>query len=288
MASGATFDLGGFSDNVGIDSRGGQRDQHCRGHGHADDERKYEHHLLGRDVRRQRSRGLTKAGTGTLTWSGANTYTGVTRSTPGTPRSPADSASWALRSGRACWPTSLTFGGGALQGLPILRSILNRGVTLTGAGTFDVNSGVTVSYDGVIAGASTLTKSGTGTLVSSGANTYTGVTTISAGVLRIQSNAALGGTGTGSTVATGAVMEIDGSGSALSRSRSPLSGTGISSGGAIRNLANDNTGPRGVDARHGRGAHQQRCRHADPLGRRHRRRAHSDHGRRGQHQARAA
>ena len=50
----------------------------------------------------------------------------------------------------------------------------NRGVALTGNGTFSTNTSVTLTYAGVIAGAGTLTKTGTGTLVLSGANTYTG------------------------------------------------------------------------------------------------------------------
>ena len=59
----------------------------------------------------------------------------------------------------------------------------------------NVDPSMTLTYGGVIAGASTITKSGTGTLILSGANTHTGTTAVSAGVMRIQSNAALGGTG---------------------------------------------------------------------------------------------
>ena len=54
------------------------------------------------------------------------------------------------------------------------------GLTLTGAG-----GGTLASVIGT--GSGTLTKSGTGKWALSGANTYSGLTTISAGVLNIQS-----------------------------------------------------------------------------------------------------
>src|SRR5260370_8750000 len=72
------------------------------------------------------------------------------------------------------------------------------------------------NYGGVIAdnslgtGTVALTKVGTGTLTLSGANTYTGLTTVSTGILNIQNGSALGGTGTGTTVSTGATLQLQG------------------------------------------------------------------------------
>ena len=94
---------------------------------------------------------------------------------------------------------------------------------------------------GIVTGASTLTKTGLGTLVLSGANTYAGVTTLTTGVLRVQSNAALGATAAGTTIATGTALEIDGSGLAIAEPLTSVIGTGVSNAGALRNLANDNT-----------------------------------------------
>ncbi len=52
----------------------------------------------------------------------------------------------------------------------------------------------------ITTGTGTLTKDGAGTLDAfSGANTYTGATTVSAGVLDIQNNTALGTTASGTT-----------------------------------------------------------------------------------------
>jgi fibronectin-binding autotransporter adhesin len=83
---------------------------------------------------------------------------------------------------------------------------------LTGAGSITKNTSsdtatLAVSsgnFSGVIAqnllnatGTVALTKNGAGTLILSGANTYGGLTTVNAGILRISSNDALGAIGTG-------------------------------------------------------------------------------------------
>ena len=60
-------------------------------------------------------------------------------------------------------------------------------------------------------------------------------------MLRIQNASALGTTAGGLSVATGAEVDIDGSGLVIAEPITSLIGTGVSSAGAIRNLANDNT-----------------------------------------------
>ena len=108
-----------------------------------------------------------------------------------------------------------------------------RTITVTDAAS-------TLTLSGVTSGAGGLTKAGAGTLTLSAANTYTGVTTVSAGVLDARTNTALGTVAGATTVASGAALQVDGTGLLIAEPVT-LNGTGIASGGALRNLANNNT-----------------------------------------------
>src|SRR5439155_347307 len=182
--------------------------------------------------------GLTKSGSGTVTLSAANTYTGVTTINVGTIAIAADAGLGA--SPGAPTAGKLSFGGGTLRTTASFTLAANRGIALTGAGTISTDPGTTLTYGGIISGASTLTKAGTGTLIVSGVNTYTGTTTVSAGVLDVQNNTALGATAGATTVAGGAALQLDGSGLVVAEPVT-LNATGIAGGGALRQLANTNT-----------------------------------------------
>ena len=93
---------------------------------------------------------LAKSGTGTVTLSRANTYSGGTTVSAG----------------------SLIGTTTSLQG----NIVDNAKVTF--------NQATNGTYAGVLSGTGNLTKSGTGTVILSGANTYTGGTTVSAGILQ--------------------------------------------------------------------------------------------------------
>lgn len=93
---------------------------------------------------------------------------------------------------------------------------------------------------GTIVGSGDLTKVGAGTLTISGANSYSGLTTISAGVVNIQSGSALGSASFGTTVAAGAALELQGN-IAVGAEALSLSGTGVSGNGALRNISDANT-----------------------------------------------
>ncbi len=99
------------------------------------------------------------------------------------------------------------------------------------------------AYNGVISnGTATsviITKNGTGTLILSGDNSYTGLTTISAGTLKLGatgsgSNSPLGTVVGATSVTSGAALDLNGFTLATAEPLT-LNGTGISSGGALTN-----------------------------------------------------
>jgi len=128
---------------------------------------------------------LTKVGTGTLTLSGASTYSGGTVLSEGTL---GLGSSNALGTGtlQAANGTGLTLA----NGVDIANAIELTG-NASGAVSLGVGSGeATVS--GIIRGSAGVLKVDPGTLVLTGANTYSGGTTISGGTIAIASDAALG------------------------------------------------------------------------------------------------
>jgi autotransporter-associated beta strand protein len=105
----------------------------------------------------------------------------------------------------------------------------NRGFTLSGSGTtLSVNSGTTLTYNGIVTGGASLTKDGTGTLSLGGANTHTTNTNVSAGTLTITNASALG-PGASTTVSSGATLDINNvavGSESISLLGSTLTGTG--------------------------------------------------------------
>jgi len=101
-----------------------------------------------------------------------------------------------------------------------------------------VGSSATISSR--ITGTNGLNKSNAGSLILSGNNTYTGATTINAGVLNLQSSTGLGATSSGTTVSSGGALELQG-GLTVTGESLALNGTGISSNGALRNISGSNT-----------------------------------------------
>lgn len=191
-------------------------------------------------------RPIEKIGTGTLTLSGANTYTGATTVTAGTLN---------VQNGAAIADNSeVTVASGATFGLlsneavgfvtgPGAISLGTSTLTLNGDG--DGTSGENFSYAGIISGTGGLTKAGDDRQILSGASTYDGTTSVNAGVLTIQNGTALGSTTGGTVVAPGAALEVQGG--ITSAENLAISGTGIANGGALRNVSGDNTMSGSID-----------------------------------------
>jgi fibronectin-binding autotransporter adhesin len=101
------------------------------------------------------------------------------------------------------------------------------GLTLGGA-----SGGSIASIIGTTSG--TLTKVDAGTWTLSRANTYTGLTTISAGTLKLGNAAALGTNAAGTIVSSGGALDMNGINYSTAEALT-LNGTGVSGGGALMN-----------------------------------------------------
>jgi fibronectin-binding autotransporter adhesin len=179
---------------------------------------------------------LTKNGAGTWTLSGANTYTGATTINGGILTISADN-NLGTAPGSAT-AGQLALNGGTLQTAANMTLNSNRGIALgASGGTLDVNSGTTLTYGGIIAGSSALTKADTGTLVLSGANTYTGATKINAGTLQLGANNVLSNS-TAVTVASGATLNLNN----FTDTIGSLAGSGVVTlGSGTLTVGSDNT-----------------------------------------------
>ncbi len=102
------------------------------------------------------------------------------------------------------------------------------------------NSTEALTISGRIDGVGGINKEGLGTLILSGSNTYGGTTKINTGVINARTNTALGTIAAGTEVVGGAALELQNSIS-ISYEALTLRGYGVSGGGALRNVGNNNT-----------------------------------------------
>jgi fibronectin-binding autotransporter adhesin len=127
---------------------------------------------------------LTKAGAGTLTLNGNNSYTGGTTINAGTV---------AITSGTSLGAVSgaATIGNATLQVASDVTSARNFVLASSGS-KINPDAGATYTMSGTLSGTGTLNKSGDGILVLTGANTYTGGTIVNAGTVVVNSGSSLG------------------------------------------------------------------------------------------------
>jgi fibronectin-binding autotransporter adhesin len=148
---------------------------------------------------------ITKTGAGKMTFSGVNNHTGTMTISAGVFQVGNESTTGSISGGSVVNNASILF-----------------------------NRSDDYSISNIISGTGTIEKLGAGILTLSGANTYTGLSTVTQGVLKLGSTTALG-TSAGSTlITTGAAIDLNGQ--AFS-TLEPLTvnGTGLSSGGALFN-----------------------------------------------------
>ena len=116
----------------------------------------------------------------------------------------------------------------------IAAAVAMSGITgFSGAGNLAINGAVTGATG-------TMTKSGAGMLTLAGDNNFTGIMTVSAGVLRAASNTALGSIASNIRVSSGATLELGGP-SSPSGIAIGAKGLIVDSGGLVHNVAGYNT-----------------------------------------------
>jgi fibronectin-binding autotransporter adhesin len=97
--------------------------------------------------------------------------------------------------------------------------------------------GADLSVPNIIAGAGGLTKLDANMLTLSGANTYTGLVSITSGTLRAGSGSALGATNNGTIISSGATLDLNGQN--LTGEPVTVAGAGVANNGAIINSGGD-------------------------------------------------
>lgn len=162
------------------------------------------------------SGGLTQKGHGTLTLSGANTYSGNTTIDAGTLKS---GYAQALGTGSVLIGASGTLD---LNGFDqTVTSLTGSGTLGLGSATLTVGDATNMTFSGAITGTGGLVKQGTGALTLSGVNTYSGSTTINTGTLQLGNTQALG-TGSLSIGASG-TLDLNGFDQTMTR----IEGSGV-------------------------------------------------------------
>src|SRR5262249_31673264 len=109
-------------------------------------------------------------------------------------------------------------------------SLIEGNVSMSSTRTFNVTNGIfspDLQVSASVSGAGGITKIGAGEMSLTASNSYTGLTTVSNGILRLENSFALGSTNTGTVVNNGADLSLL-SGIHVGLEPLTLSGPGIS------------------------------------------------------------
>ena len=162
--------------------------------------------------------GVIKYGSGTLALTGSNSFSSGIILSNGTLSVIADTN---FGMATATPTLNISLDGGTLVASNSFALSPDRLISLNANSSISVASGQTLTYGGNITGPAALTKTGTGTLALSGANGYSGATTVSSGTLEADSQ-------TGNSVGAGTLtISASGTLSGLGFVSAAVSGTGI-------------------------------------------------------------
>ena len=145
-------------------------------------------------------------------------------------------------SGNNTWGGTLTLAGTSRINSEAGTLTISNASAITGSGFgLSVGGYGNTKIDSAIqTGSGTLTKDMVGKLTLSASNNYTGLTTVSYGILNIQNASALGTSASGTTVSSGGTLQLQG-GIIVANETLSLKGVGYDMGGALQNVSGDNT-----------------------------------------------